>query len=285
MDKKYSTKVGRGKNRFRNGENGNESRMEIDKSTNGVRIRVRAFNEYDKNGGTVRIFGDGEMKVSEFEAKAEGDIGFPYKLYYNQPTDLINGEGKDFMIILNTSMPYPNWYDNDKDKKKAGMSFAHFLAIPRKPLFNTVTLKKEHASLLRRMKETLLEKLKDPNFKQRVIYQVFYNIFDFPDNKKTAITPEQFHQFKSDAKTFMQTDYKKIDEMQFFLHVAYINNNGKLDGDQSIPQLHLHCLENNLRTSDIHDWKSMPLESVLNYLDSLSKGDSSNKRTYKKKTI
>jgi hypothetical protein len=271
--------------------------MEIDKTVAGVVARVEAFKAYDEAGGLITIIGSGPMKVAEYEAKPEGDIGIPYKFYYNQPTDLINGEGKEFMILLNSAMPYKEWYDTankkwippnkteadaltpEQVKAKAGMSFAHFLIVPRKPLFNAVTLKKAHADLLKDMKKTLLAKLQDPNFKQRVIYQVFYNIFDFADNKKTDITPEQFAQFKADAKKFMDTQYTEA-EMEFFLHVAYINEAGKLDGNQSIPQLHLHGLEKNLRTSNVHDWKNMPVDSVVGYLETLQGGK---KRISKKK--
>ena len=261
------------------------------KTSEMVKKRVDEFNASSEE---VLIFGPppyGKMKVSAYESLGEGKIGFPYQLYYKGQSDeagnLINGLGKKYMFVVNTAMPYTEWYDvntkqwTNKDGSivpvetvldKAGMSFVHFLAVPEDPLFNTVSLKPSHKDMLLDMKKTLLEQLKDKAFKQKAIDRVLKNILEFPDNKKPAsdFTPEQRALFDEKAKIFMDTDFNESN-MEFFLHVAYIDPvSGAIKGNQSIPQLHLHCLQKEntgLRTSHRHDKKNMPLDAVLKYLD------------------
>ena len=205
--------------------------------------------------------------------------------------DLLKDTNPDFILIVNAAMPYPEWYEADKDRPSAGMSYVHLLAVPKKPLYNTVMLKKSDAPMLENMRSTALEVLNKTSIRNEINTYIFDTV-NFRGGVKKNITEAEMTKYRSDANNFLTAAPFTEDNIEFAFHVH---------PDHSVPQLHLHCILKyvvnkdgatiDMRTGNeanksgywAHAHKNRPLNEVLEYVNSLQSGGKRNKKNAEKK--
>lgn len=147
-----------------------------------------------------------------------------------------------FCLFLNREAPYPECYAATGKYASAGGSLVHMLACPRERIYNAVNLRPTDVELLEYMKTKVLELMADPNFKQKCIDQLTPKMEAFPDMKA---------EFDSDCQKFLATG---PDQMRFYFHIH---------PNHSVGHLHMHCLQNNLRTSFIHEHKNAKYDDIV----------------------
>lgn len=151
-----------------------------------------------------------------------------------------------FTLFLNREVPYPECYTSSGKFGNAGMSLVHMLACPNERIYNTVSLRPSDTGILEHMKMKVLELMKDPAFKEKCIQQL--------DPKMVPYT-DLADEYEADKVKFMNTG---PDQMRFYFHVHPTH---------SVGHLHMHCLQNNLRTSFINEYKNTKYDDVIAVLN------------------
>lgn len=160
----------------------------------------------------------------------------------------------DFTIFLNASFPYLEQYAPDK-ATSAGMSLVHMLACPNARIYNAVSLNPDDGGLLERMK-TKVEELMDQeyneedpdNFKNKCLMAL--------DAQMTGKVPSDLvDEYAKDKEAFKHT---KSSQMRFYFHIH---------PNHSVGHLHMHCLQNNIRTSYLHEHKNAKYADIIKVLN------------------
>jgi hypothetical protein len=152
-----------------------------------------------------------------------------------------------FCLFLNREVPYPECYSGAGKYSNAGMSLVHMLACPNERIYNAVSLRPEDVDILEYMKKKVLELMKDPSFKQKAIDQL---------NPKMDAYPELADEYHADRDKFLATG---PDQLRFYFHIH---------PNHSVGHLHMHCLQNNLRTSFIGEYKNAKYDDIVAVLTS-----------------
>lgn len=152
-----------------------------------------------------------------------------------------------FCLFLNREMPYPECYASSGKYANAGGSLVHMLACPRERIYNSVSLRSADTELLEYMKAKVLALMADPAFKQKCLEQLIPKMEAFPDLKT---------EFDADCQKFLATG---PEQMRFYFHIH---------PNHSVGHLHMHCLQNNLRTSFIHEHKNAKYDDIVAVLNS-----------------
>ena len=147
-----------------------------------------------------------------------------------------------FCIFLNNSAPYPECYAESGKYASSGGSLVHMLACPRERIYNAVNLRPTDVELLDYMKTKVLELMSDPEFKEKCLTQL---------DVKMAAYPALANEYESDKAKFRATG---PEQMRFYFHIH---------PNHSVGHLHMHCLQNNLRTSFIHEHKNAKYDDIV----------------------
>lgn len=156
-------------------------------------------------------------------------------------------EDDRFCLFLNREAPYPECYAATGKYANAGGSLVHMLACPNERIYNSVNLRPNDVELLEYMKAKVLELMSSQEFKQKCIDQL--------DPKMEAFA-DLAAEYAQDRVKFLATG---PDQMRFYFHIH---------PNHSVGHLHMHCLQNNLRTSFIHEHKNAKYEDIVAVLSS-----------------
>jgi Scavenger mRNA decapping enzyme C-term binding len=172
-------------------------------------------------------------------------------LYDNNKPHLY--QDNDFTLFLNASFPYISQYPPDK-ATASGMSLVHMLACPNERVYNAVSLLPSDVPLIQRMKakvEELMDQDYNPNDPTN-----FKNIcLTALDEKMTGKVPSDLtDEYAKDKEAFKNT---KGSQMRFYFHIH---------PNHSVGHLHMHCLQNNLRTSYLHEHKNAKYDDIVKVL-------------------
>lgn len=102
-----------------------------------------------------------------------------------QPSSIILKKTDEFIFLLNRNSPY-----EELDGKLAcGMSFVYFFGIPKRRIYNSVSLKHEDISLIEHMKNKAIEYFDlHKNVLIEYIQKIIENqIYKFPKNVRNKI--------------------------------------------------------------------------------------------------
>jgi hypothetical protein len=200
------------------------------------------------------------------------DGGFPVQipngsLITIKPTVLNEEEvasGIDnFKLLLNDKNPYPDVYPDTlgpagpNTKGSAGMSLVHFFGVPIERIYNAITLNKSHEDLLNKMKQRAITWMNIQANKVKVIEFVEKIVNNDVNRYNPSDADKILTRFQTDKMAFLDPTYNAGNDLEFCFHVHPF---------PSVAHLHMHCILKFFRTSDIHDWKNMPLDVVLTNL-------------------
>ena len=187
---------------------------------------------------------------------AKGTIKIPF----DPKTDVLF-DGGDYIFILNSQAPYTDAYTGD-NKLLAGMALTHLLGIPKKRIFNSVSLTPDHIGLLERMKESAFEYLSNQQNRIKLVNKVRVIL----ENKLTAnkipdeLRAHLINTFENDSKSFIKFPMIKSN-VEFYFHPSPCH---------SVGHLHMHILPKLFRTSRLHDDVSVPVDTIIKYLKTLA---------------
>jgi hypothetical protein len=181
--------------------------------------------------------------------------GFPTE--YTAPTfTILNETGAEnlysdehFCLYLNITLPYKELYPNKEER--AGMSFVHMLACPRERIYNAATLEAKDNALLEHMASTVSRLVDSVEFRRKVY-----------DKLLLMFWPSMQEGFSDEIKA------KFTLQSNLWLHHTTGGNMGyyfHLHPHHSVGHLHMHCLADHIRTSNLHNKKNTPLEDVINF--------------------
>ena len=155
-----------------------------------------------------------------------------------------------FCLFLNRELPYPECYAATGKFSSAGCSLVHMLACPIERIYNAVNLRNTDTEILEHMKNTVLDLMTREDFKDKCLEQL--------DAKMTpalvevsSSSPNLATEYEIDKESFRATG---PDQMRFYFHVH---------PNHSVGHLHMHCLQNNLRTSFIHEHKNTKYDDIM----------------------
>jgi hypothetical protein len=143
-------------------------------------------------------------------------------------------EDDQFVLYLNRNLPYPDLDDS------AAMAFVHMLACPKERIYNIVTCHKSDVPLLEYMRDSVVNLVQMPEFREKVIL-LLQEKMPFMDQR-----------FSRDAEKFM--NHTDGYDMEFCFH---------RHPNHSVGHLHMHCLTGNIRTNHSHDRNNYPLNAAL----------------------
>lgn len=186
----------------------------------------------------------------------------------HNPSSLILSESQDSYVIGNLASydkrQYPE-YEPGKNSPE-GQGFGHCLVIPRKRIFNIVDpdATANHSALLKEMKDHFITfwKTEDgsPNLLKRVRSTFEEQNNKLASNERNAKARESLlftltKDFDTLSKSFLSC---KPDDFEYAFHPYPAN---------SVGHLHMHVFPRNgeLRkfSTRSHDWKTIPIEAVL----------------------
>ena len=147
----------------------------------------------------------------------------PIFTYLNDTNGRCLAQTDDFVLYLNAAAPYTELYPEQPER--AGMSFAHFLAVPRERIYNAATLRREDAYLIRKMREKVTAWMNEPDFRKHVGVEMA--IMYTP----VLATEETRDKFAYQLDRFVYDVNGTY--MQFLFHVHPMH---------SVGHLHMHCL-------------------------------------------
>lgn len=154
-----------------------------------------------------------------------------------------------FTLFLNASFPYIGQYPADK-ATMAGISLVHMLACPNERIYNAVSLQPNDVELLEHMKATVTRLMDDPEWKTMVVLPAL-------EEKMAGKVPSDLmDEYEKDKKAFINTSGG---QMRFYFHIH---------PNHSVGHLHMHCVQNNLRTSYLHEHKNAKYEDIVKVLQS-----------------
>jgi hypothetical protein len=172
----------------------------------------------------------------------------PIFTYLNDTNARCLAQTDDFVLYLNAATPYVELYPDKPDR--AGMSFAHFLVVPRERIYNAATLRREDAQLVRVMREKVTAWMNDPEFRKRVGVEMA--ILYTP----MLTTKEIREKFAYQLDRFVYDVDGSY--MQFFFHVH---------PEHSVGHLHMHSLamDRELLTPsyELNSDRNTPADEVL----------------------
>jgi hypothetical protein len=193
-------------------------------------------------------------KTNKYEYKELKGMrnGIPFFTEIVESTNLllrsiILKEYNDFIFILNEKSPY-----EELDGSTCGMSFLHFFVIPKKRIYNAVTLKYNDYNLIKNMKE---ESIKYFNNNKKLLFNYIYNIIN-----KGLINLKEDNKIKMINKIEEHIKLYNIssgDDLEFYFHPHPYH---------SVGHLHMHVVLKNIRTNYKHDWKNISSDHILNFL-------------------
>ena len=179
--------------------------------------------------------------------------GFPTE--YTAPTfTILNETGaknlysdEHFCLYLNVTLPYTELYPNKE--ARAGMSFVHLLACPRARIYNASTLEPTDRPLLEHMASTVSRLVDSFDFRRQVYDEL---MLKFWPSMQEGFSDEVKAKFDIHANLWLNRTCGASMGYYFHKHPHH-----------SVGHLHMHCLADNLRTSNLHNKKNTPLEDVL----------------------
>jgi hypothetical protein len=216
---------------------------------------------------------NGAIKFNPEIAKIGGDGNLLlYKKYENGIT--LN---KNHILLLNAQAPYTEVYP-DANKLLAGMAFTHLLVIPERRLFNSVSLTQDDIPLLEVMKSTALNYLQKLENRKILIQNTKKVLEEKMEKFKLDDTTrnEIRKRFTNDEKKFLSSHFRKLDDIQFYLHVSPLH---------SIGQLHMHALPKDFRTSPLHEEESVKVDDLIQFLRGMGQRTRFGKKTKKTKKV
>jgi hypothetical protein len=152
-----------------------------------------------------------------------------------------------FTLFLNAAFPYIGQYPPDK-ATAAGISLVHMLACPNERIYNAVSLTPSDVELLEYMKAKVSALMDDPEWKAGVAIPAL-------DEKMAGKVPSDLTaEYEKDKMSFMNTSGS---QMRFYFHIH---------PNHSVGHLHMHCIQNNLRTSYLHEHKNAKYEDIVKVL-------------------
>jgi hypothetical protein len=138
-----------------------------------------------------------------------------------------------FVVFLNSGLPYPEL------DPRAGMSLVHLMACPRERIYSARTLEPGDDKLLEHMRRTMTSLMDDRDFREKALRAL--------DAKMAGVDhPAYTH----DKNIFL--DHVDDTKMSYWFH-----------DDPSVGHLHMHCIQDTLRTSRVHDKRNVPYEEVV----------------------
>jgi hypothetical protein len=137
------------------------------------------------------------------------------------------------------------------DPKKAGMSFAHLLACPKERIYNAVSLVGKDKKLIKTMCDSVTEYMNFYDNRERILAMIESKLYPAISSFPNLVTDLQKH-----IITFL--NHTTGANMQYFVHVHPAHTVG---------HLHIHCLQDNLRTSHLHDSKNTRIEDIMSVLN------------------
>lgn len=156
-------------------------------------------------------------------------------------------ENDEFIFILNEKSPY-----EELEKESCAMSFIHFIGIPKRRIYNIVTIENDDLNLIKNMKEIAIK---------------------YFENNKNKILREIFNLIYCKIKKLNISDTLKLDinmRLQFDTSIT-INSSGKdLEFTvnphpyNDIGHLYMNCYLNTTRTNMVNDWKNLSVDIILN---------------------
>lgn len=152
-----------------------------------------------------------------------------------------------FTLFLNAAFPYMGQYPPDK-ATTAGISLVHMLACPNERIYNAVSLQPADVELLEYMKTKVESLMDDPDWKATVALPAL-------EEKMTGKVPSDLiTEYENDKQAFLNTSGS---QMRFYFHIH---------PNHSVGHLHMHCIQNNLRTSYLHEHKNAKYDDIVKVL-------------------
>ena len=191
------------------------------------------------------------LDPAPFRALAQGSVFAQYAADPDFPALVTTSRYK---IILNSHAPFAQLYPSKAvGEKTAAGSLVHVLAIPVEPIYNAASLEaKEHTHLVGEMAEGIREFMRNPVLRAKAVAQVRSTIERFPEY------PAWKAVFEEMARVFQGYDYTEPDDVELSFHVH---------PSHSVPYLHMHGVQANLRTNKKLDYKNTPVHVVLDVLE------------------
>lgn len=166
----------------------------------------------------------------------------------------------NWMLFLNAQIPYPEF---SAVPPTAGMCYAHLLAVPIRPIYNTVSLSSKPGiyNEISMVKNIITKLMDNQDFRNAVIKGVDEICFGSENSKPRRIVPQKEGSDEDIRKKLNEhaTNFRTMtgNDMTYYVH---------LHPTHSVDQLHIHCLQPLLKTSNAHDNKNVPLDIVMEAL-------------------
>lgn len=155
-----------------------------------------------------------------------------------------------FCLFLNRELPYPECYAATGKFGNAGGSLVHMLACPIERIYNAVNLHSTDIELLEHMKTTVLDLMTKEDFKEKCLEKLDEKMIPALGEVSSS-SPNLATEYDIDKESFRATG---PDQMRFYFHVH---------PNHSVGHLHMHCLQNNLRTSFHHEHKNCKYDDIV----------------------
>ena len=207
-----------------------------------------------------RLQKDGDDITPEMERELKGMVA-PSAIGYSSPRapvfTVLNDnhapnlyEDPHFVLYLNSSLPYPELYPGKE--ARAGFGFVHMLACPKERIYNAESLEKNDMFLIEHMRVTVKKLVDKQDFRAKV-YDALLNQFINADS-----TDEIKYRFEKDSRAWVSRVCGE--DMGFYFH---------LHPSHSVGHLHMHCVTENMKTSNYHDYHNTPVKTVMQKLMSM----------------
>ncbi|KAK8120314.1 hypothetical protein PG999_004434 [Apiospora kogelbergensis] len=193
-------------------------------------------NEQDVIAQQISQFWAHSQATGDVKAYLEGDEGHDYakidkwvqaRTPFTDPPNEKLAENDEVFIIGNRASFDVAQYDK---ASSAGMSMIHLLALPRKRVYNGVSLNKENVYLIDNIIDLFKSSWKKAEFRNKVLAhqrEAIENAKGSKGDEGYMLALKHYEELKSSIHQFQAENFK------FGLH---------LFPDQSIPHLHMHII-------------------------------------------
>ncbi|KAK8120422.1 hypothetical protein PG999_004542 [Apiospora kogelbergensis] len=193
-------------------------------------------NKQDAIAQQISQFWAHSQATGDVKAYLEGDEGHDYakidkwvqaRTPFTDPPNEKLAENDEVYIIGNRASFDVAQYDK---ASSSGMSMIHLLALPRKRVYNGVSLNKENVYLIDNMIDLFKSNWKKAEFRNKVLAhqrEAIENAKGSKDDEGYRLALKHYEELESSIHQLQAEDFK------FGLH---------LFPDQSIPHLHLHII-------------------------------------------
>jgi diadenosine tetraphosphate (Ap4A) HIT family hydrolase len=158
------------------------------------------------------------------------------------------------MIVLNGSDPYTAVYP-PHEEGRAGMSFVHLLVLPKRHIYNAVSLQSTDIPLLHEMAEGVRTFVADQANRTAIATRIKAQI---GRNAMFKGNPELEELLEADIEKYV-ADGDAPSNVEFYFHVH---------PNHSVGYLHMHAIAGNMRSNSTmsHDNKNTPMDVIIEAL-------------------